>query len=120
MRNKLQLIFTMLREHGNTQAGADLNDITVNFQRLLNRSQQTVSDKNCMLKIYYLGQQHSKFISAHAGQRISIPHHFATGYCYMLQYQVTRMMSQRIVNFLEQIQVYPHECKQLSTAPGTG
>ena len=60
------------REHGDADPGADVGQMPVEVERLLERSQETLAQRRGARWMLDIALNHREFIGAHSGERVRI------------------------------------------------
>ncbi len=93
------------RRHGNADRGANIETVTIHFERLCYRPKQALREPFGVLPVIGAGLHHDEFVAAKARDQVARPNNGAKPLCNLLQQLVADRMAERIVDGLEAVEV---------------
>ena len=107
----------MLGEDRNANAGADFHLMAVDDERLLERFEQPAGRHFGLVRVRS-GQQHGELVAAQARGRVAFAKHALESHAQLAQEQIAKVVPERIVDFLEAIEVHHQQRQRRFVATG--
>ena len=95
----------VVREAGEADAGADVEQDPVDLERLLERGDQPLGDHAAALRAAGAGRQHGELVAAEAGEQVVAPERGAHAVGHVAEEAVAVGMAERVVDGLEVVEV---------------
>ncbi len=93
------------RRHGNADRGANIETMTVHFERLGDCAKQALRKPFRVLPVIGAGLHHDEFVAAEARDQVARPDNRAKPVCNLLQQLIADRMAERVVDGLEAVEV---------------